>query len=232
MEPDLNTVIKETLKQHEQITKNLSNQVSTTDFQFPWNIASAGAKHLKNNTSAISSLVSGGSKVVTSSNGPSIVAGISSKPTNPTNTNKVLNDGLFSGAIDAVKADELLRTVFIGFATDAQIGPIGGGGGTGVAYDIVTQSNYSAVEYSTFKIGIGGKVSTGLIVGAMSVEPSNLNFSTCVWDFGATIAAVGVLVQVIMRSSDLSLIGFGLNLGGGLGISSSTGYGSISILNK
>jgi hypothetical protein len=49
-----------------------------------------------------------------------------------------------------------------------------------------------------------------------------------VWSLGASIIGIGVFIQVIMRDSDLGLIGFGLNLGGGAGASSATGYGKIS----
>ena len=71
----------------------------------------------------------------------------------------------------SVQADQLLRSVMIGWASGAQVGIFGGGGGTGVAYDIIDHSNLSGVGYSSFNLGIGAHVPVGLIVGAMTAEP-------------------------------------------------------------
>lgn len=227
--PDLQTIIDNTLKDHEEVKRSVgATPTERFTFQWPWSIASAGAGFLKEHGTAINGLVSGGSKVVSSPSGASIKAAVSSGPTNPANTIRVLNDGIFSGALGSVQADQLLRSVMIGWASGAQVGVFGGGGGTGVAYDIIDHSNQTGVGYSAFNLGIGAHALVGMTVGAMTGEPGSLNHSTCVWSFGATIVGVGAFVQVIMKSSDLSLVGFGLTIGGGLGVSSSSGYGSIS----
>ena len=226
---NLDNIINDTLQQHAATVERLDSQAPAA-FHWPWSIASAGAQHLRSHRSAIDSLVSSGGKVLASPAGPGVVAAVSQGPTNPTNTNLVLNDGLFGPALSSVKADELLRTVLVGFSTDAQLGILGGGGGAGVAYDIVNHANRRGVAYDAIKVGIGGKVTAGLVVGAMTEEPEKLNESTCVWEFGATIVAIGVAMQVIMRSSNLSLLGFAMNLGGGVGLSSSSGYGSIKVV--
>lgn len=197
-------------------------------FQWPWDIANAGAGHLGNHGSAVGALADGGGKVVNSPSGSSIVNALSGGPTDPANTDKVLNNGLFSDTLNSVRADRLLRTVFIGWSTGVQAGLMGGGGGSGVAYDILDTSDRAAVGFGTFNIGIGAQAGAGLLLGAMTAQPHNLNFSTCVWQFGASLA-VSALVMVVMNSSDLSLVGFGLNLGGGAGLSSSVGYGSMSV---
>ncbi len=196
-------------------------------FQWPWNIAKEGAKHLGRHGASVTELVKSGSAVATSPQGASTVAAVKSQPTSTAATDKVLDNGLFGPAIDSVRADDLLRTVLVGFAGGAQFGVAGGGGGAGVATDVVDSSSRAGVKYGEFDLGIGGKISAGLVVGAMSEQPSALNHSTCVWAFGASLGA-SVYVEVIMRSKDLSLIGFALNLGGGAGAASTTGYGSIS----
>jgi hypothetical protein len=227
--PNISTVIQQTLGGHDPSARAVATpSMGVSAFQWPWAIASAGANNLAGHTGAIDALASGGSGVVKSSDGPSIVAAVSGGPTNAANTNKVLNDGIFSQAINGVKADQLLRTMFIGWSSGAQIGLFGGNGGSGVAYDIIDRSNTAGINYGSFNLGIGGQVTIGLLVGAMTAQPRSLNDNTCVWQFGASIVGIGALVSVIMKSSDLSLIGFTLNLGGGVGISSSVGYGGMS----
>ena len=167
-------------------------------------------------------------QVISSPSGPSILNSVSGDPTNPANTDKILNNGMFSGALNSVKADQLLRTVFIGWSSGAQVGFLGGGGGTGVAYDIIDQSNRASVSFGSFNLGIGASANAALLLGAMTAQPHDLNFSTCVWQVGASLAAVSVILMVIMNDADLSLVGFGLNLGGGVGLASSSGYGKIS----
>lgn len=223
--PDLNTVLETTLKDSTHVG-SLAGAASF-DFQWPWAIASAGAQALSAHTGAIDSLTSAGQSVITSPNGSSITAAVAAGPTNPANTDRVMKDGIFTDSLNGVKADQLLRTVLIGWSTGGQIGLVGGSGGTGVAYDIIDESNRAAVQYGSFNLGIGAHVGVGLVVGAMTKQPGALNASTCVWSFGASIVGVGVFVSVIMASTDLSLIGFGLNLGGGAGASSTTGYGSL-----
>jgi hypothetical protein len=196
-------------------------------FQWPWDIASAGARNLRDHTGAAEALASGARAVADSAQGPGIVAAVAASPGNSGATDQVLNNGLFTSAINNVRADQLLRTMYIGWAGGAQVGIFGGGGGTGVAYDIVDRSNRAAVGYGMFKLGIGAQVSTGLLVGAMTRDPGSLRDSTAVFEFGASLIGVGALVQVIMSDNDLSLIGFTLNVGVGAGFSSATGYGSI-----
>ncbi|MEK8228874.1 hypothetical protein NKG05_27170 [Oerskovia sp. M15] len=139
----------------------------------------------------------------------------------------MLGNGLFGPALDAVKADDLLRTVLVGFSTGAQVGLVGGSGGSGVAYDILTPAVRQGVSYGEFSLGLGGKVSVGLVVGAMTQPPTELNHETCVWSVGASLG-ISAAFHVIMKSEDLSLIGFAVDLGGGAGLSSTSGYGSIS----
>ncbi|NTU63615.1 MAG: hypothetical protein HGB05_09465, partial [Chloroflexi bacterium] len=195
--PDLKTVIDATLQDHAHVTQRVgASPQSMFDFQWPWSIASAGANHLSNHGPAINALVSGGSQVASSPSGASITAAVASGPTNPTNTDRVVNDGIFSSALGSVQADQLLRTVLIGWSSGVQVGIVGGGGGSGVAYDIIDHSNRSGVQYSAFNLGIGGQVNAGLVLGAMTAEPASLNESTCVWSVGASVIAVGVFVQV------------------------------------
>lgn len=220
--PSLADVIEAT---HDAAAKVTGSAALT--FQWPWNIAKRGAEYLGQHSGAVHDLVSGGQAVIVSPQGPAITAAIASGPSNPANTGQVLDNGIFSNTLDNVKADQLLRTVVIGWSSGAQIGIMGGSGGTGVAYDIVNQADCNGVHFGSFDLGIGAHIGVGLVVGAMTQPPASLNASTCVWSFGATVVGVGVFVSVIMDSSDLGLIGFGLNLGGGAGISSSSGYGSI-----
>ncbi|PJI93669.1 hypothetical protein [Luteimicrobium subarcticum] len=196
-------------------------------FQWPWTIAQRGAEHLSGSDGVISGLVSGGNAVLTSPAGPGIVAAIKASPTDPSVTDAVLDDGLFGPALDAVRADQLLRTLFIGFGGGGQGGLVGGAGGSGVAYDVLAPADRTAVSYQQFNLGVGATVSVGLVVGAMSRQPGMLTDDTCVWSFGASMGA-SVFVQVVMRSDDLSLIGFLVSLGGGVGLASTSGYGSIS----
>jgi hypothetical protein len=199
-------------------------------FHFPWTIASKGAEHLSQHSPVTDTLAKSGNAVATSSAGPGIVSAIGSGPTNSANTDRVLNDGLFTDALNSVKADRLLRTMFIGWAGGAQVGIVGGGGGSGVASDVIDSRNKAGVGYSSFNLGIGARAGTGLLVGAMSRPPRNLSSSTQIWEFGASLVGIGANVTVIMDSDDLQLIGFTLNLGVGVGLSSSTGYGSIWVV--
>jgi hypothetical protein len=225
--PDLQTVIDTTLKDSHHVGAAADSAAAQLDFQWPWAIADAGATFLSAHTDAITSLTTGGNALISSPNGASIVAAVASGPTNPANTGQVMSDGIFSNALNGVKADQLLRTVLIGWSSGAQVGLVGGSGGTGVAYDIIDESIQSAVHYGSFNLGIGAHIGVGLVLGAMTEQPAALSYSTCVWSFGASLVGIGVFVSVLMKSSDLSLIGFGLNLGGGAGASSTTGYGSI-----
>jgi hypothetical protein len=196
-------------------------------FQWPWDIASAGGQFFSQVSGVASALAGSASAVVTSPGGAGIVSGISGSPTNPSETNQMLNSGLFAPALNAVKADSLLRATFIGWSMGAQVGVFGGGGGSGVATDVVLSSSNASVTYGTFKLGIGAQITAGLLVGAMAREPAALNASTCVFEFGAGLLAAGTFVAVIM-DDDLNLIGFTINIGAGGGVSTSTGYGSIS----
>lgn len=197
-------------------------------FQWPWDIAKRGGEYFSQVGGVAQSLTSAGQAITSSPGGASAIASIAGGPTDSGNTNQVLNDGLFTSALDSVKADQLLRTVFIGWAGGAQVGLFGGGGGSGVAYDVIDHSNQAAVTYGMFKLGIGAQISTGLLLGAMSHAPPALNDSTAAWEFGATLIGIGAFFAVIMSDSDLGLIGFTVNVGVGGGYSSATGYGSIS----
>jgi hypothetical protein len=196
-------------------------------FQWPWDIAKRGGEYFSQVGGVAQSLTSAGQAIASSPGGAGAIASIASGPTNSANTNQVLNNGLFTSALDSVRADQLLRTVFVGWAGGAQVGLFGGGGGSGVAYDVIDHSNQAAVTYGMFKLGIGAQISTGLLLGAMSDEPSSMNHSTAVWEFGATLIGIGAFFAVLM-TDDLDLIGFTVNVGVGGGYSSATGYGSIS----
>lgn len=225
MEPtDLRSVVDATLTATQQY---VADSPSTLTFQWPWTIAWEGASYLDRNMPAVSGLVSGGSAVLGSAAGADVLAAVQSRPTDPAATDEVLGNGLFGPALDALKADDLLRTVLIGYSTGAQVGLMGGSGGSGVAYDILTPTARNGVSYSEFSLGVGGKFSAGLVVGAMTQPPADLNHATCVWSVGASLG-VSAAFHVIMKSEDLSLVGFAVDLGGGAGIASTSGYGSIS----
>jgi len=223
----LETIIQQTLAAHADLMRTVGEPARAAAFQWPWDIASAGATFLGRHLPAVSALVEGGNKIAGSPSGSSIVGSVSNGPTDPTNTDKILNNGIFADSLNAVKSDQLLHTVFIGWSAGAQVGFLGGGGGSGVAYDIINQSDRATVGFSSFNLGIGAGIRAGLLLGAMTVPPHQLNYSTCVWQAGASLA-VSVLVTVMMNSSDLSLVGFGLTLGSGIGLSTSSGYGSIT----
>lgn len=206
----------------------LAPRMDVAAFQWPWDIASKGADHLSAHQEVANDLASGGQAIVNSAQGPGIVGAVSSKPSSTASTSQVLDDGLFSQALASVRSDHMLRTVFIGWAGGAQVGLFGGGGGGGVAYDILDRSDQAAVTYGLFSIGIGAQAGAGLLLGAMSRRPHDLNASTAVWEFGASLLGVGALVSVIMSDEDLSLIGITINVSVGGGFSSATGYGSIS----
>ena len=201
---------------------------TTAMFQWPWDIASRGGSYFSQMGDVVNALTSAGHAVVGSSSGPGIVAAVASGPTDPANADQVLGNSLFGPALAAVKADQLLRSAFVGWATGAQVGLFGGGGGAGVASDVVDPGSRSGVRYGLFKIGVGAQIATGLLVGAMTRAPNQLNDSTAVFEFGASLVGIGAFVSVIMSDADLALIGFTVNLGVGGGFSSSTGYGSIS----
>lgn len=201
---------------------------ATAMFQWPWDIARKGGSYFSQLGDVVKALTSAGQAVVGSSSGPGIVAAVASGPTDPSNAGQVLGNSLFGPALAAVKADQLLRSAFVGWATGAQVGLFGGGGGAGVASDIVDPGSRSGVHYGLFKLGLGAQITTGLLVGAMTRAPNELNDSTATFEFGATLVGIGAFVSVIMSDADLDLIGFTINLGVGGGFSSSTGYGSIS----
>jgi hypothetical protein len=215
MRDPLDTIIRDTLTAHAELTNMLANPANNVSPlpKLPWDIEAAGAKHLAGHGSALRAIVDAGAKVLGSPSGSSIVTSVSSSPTDPANTGKILKNGIFKDALNAVKADRLLRTVFIGWSTGTQVGLAGGGGGTGVAYDIIDFSNRAAIIFGSFDIGIGGNIGAGLLLGAMTAEPHHLNHQTCVWKFGVSMM-VGVIVMVIMKNSDLSLVGFGLQSSG------------------
>jgi hypothetical protein len=211
-----------------QLRTALGGTAADIEWQWPWDIASKGAGYLTQVTSVAESLMSAGQAVSSSASGAGAVAAVASGPTNPSNTDQVIDNGLFAPALNSVKADQLLRTVFVGWAGGAQVGIFGGGGGGGVAYDEIDHSNRAPVTYGMFKVGIGAQISTGLLVGAMTAEPHDLSDSTAVWETGATLVGIGGFFAVIMTLSSLDLIGFTVNIGVGGGFSSATGYGSIS----
>ena len=182
--PDLRSVVDATLTATEP---HLTENSSALTFQWPWSIAWEGASHLDHNMAAVSGIVAGGSAVLGSASGADILAAVRTRPTDPQATDEVLGNGLFGPALDAIKADDLLRTVLVGFSTGAQIGLMGGSGGSGVAYDLLTPSERHGVRYEEFSLGIGGKVSAGLVVGAMTQPPAELNHGTCVWSVGASL---------------------------------------------
>ena len=231
--PPLETYLNQVLNANEAELKAMFPEQPRTEaaqlgsFHWPWTIASKGAEHLSQHSPVTDTLAKSGNAVATSPAGPGIVSAIGSGPTNSANTDRMLNDGLFTDALNSVKADRLLRTMFIGWAGGAQVGIVGGGGGSGVAYDIVNSRDKVGIGYSSFNLGIGARAGTGLLVGAMSWQPRELHASTQIWEFGASLVGIGANVCVIMDSDDLQLIGFTLNLGVGVGLSSSTGYGSI-----
>jgi len=196
-------------------------------FHWPWDMVKRGAEHMGQHQEASNSLTKSGYAVASSPNGSGIVAAIGSAPTNSANTDQVMNNGLFTDALNSVKADRLLRTMFVGSAGGAQVGLFGGGGGSGVAYDVLSPSDRAGVGYSSFNLGAGAQAGGGLLVGAMVRQPRQLNTSTQVWSFGAALVGLGASVSVLMDSDNLDLVGFTLNLGGGFGASSSIGWGSI-----
>ncbi|WP_448627745.1 hypothetical protein [Geodermatophilus sp. URMC 64] len=197
-------------------------------FQWPWDIASKGGHYFSDHGGVLDTLTSSGRAVTNSPSGANAASAVAANPTSSAATDQVLNNELFGPALDSVKADQLLRTVYIGWAGGAQVALFGGGGGAGVAYDELDHGNRRAVTYGAFAVGIGGQVTTGLLVGAMSREPGDLNSGICLYQFGAALVGIGVLVSVVMNDADLSLIGFTINLGVGGGFSSGTGYGKIS----
>ena len=196
-------------------------------FHWPWTIVQRGAEHMSQHGEASTSLAKAGHAVASSPAGGGIVAAIGSGPTNSANTDQVLNNGLFSDAINSVKADRLLRTMFIGSAGGAQVGLFGGGGGSGVAYDLLSPSDRVGVGYSSFNLGAGAQAGGGLLVGAMARQPRQLSTSTQVWSFGASLVGLGAYISVLMDSDSLDLVGFTLNVGAVMGVSSSIGWGSI-----
>ena len=201
-------------------------QVGT--FQWPWEIARRGGQYFSQLSGTASALTSAATAVIGSPAGGQIVAAVSGDPKNSANTDQVLDNGLFGPAIDAVKADSLLRTMFIGFSGGAQVGLVGGGGGNGVASDVVSPTTKAPISYGEFKLGIGAQVSAGLLVGAMAVQPSHLSTSTCTFEFGAGLVGIGTFVQVLM-TDNLDLLGFTVNVGAGGGFSSAVGYGSLTM---
>ncbi|WP_454728780.1 hypothetical protein [Cellulosimicrobium protaetiae] len=196
-------------------------------FQWPWDIARRGGEHFAQVAGVASALAAGAQAVAGSPGGPGIVAAVLADPTSSASTDQVLDSGMFGPAIDAVRADSLLRTLFVGWSAGAQVGLLGGGGGSGVASDVVDRDVSTPVSYGQFKLGVGAQVTAGLLVGALSVDTAHLDGSTCVFEFGAGLVGIGTFVQVIMTDG-LDLIGFTLNVGAGGGLASSTGYGSIS----
>lgn len=200
---------------------------SSAAFQWPWDIAHRGGSYFSEVTGVASALVTAAQAVVASPDGPSIVAGVTSNPTDGASADRFTGSSVFGPALDAIRADSLLRCSFVGWSAGAQVGLFGGGGGSGVATDVVSSSTKASVSYGAFKMGIGAQVAAGLLVGAMAREPSALNASTCIFEFGAGLVGIGTFVAVIM-DGNLDLIGFTVLVGAGGGFATSTGYGSIS----
>lgn len=196
-------------------------------FQWPWDIASAGGRYFSSVSTVATSLAGAAQAFSGSPQGPAILSRVTADPTDIAAAQAARDAGIFGAALDAVKADSLLRTTFLGWSMGAQVGLFGGGGGSGVATDLVNPATSASVTYGMFKLGIGAQVAGGLLVGAMARAPAELNASTCVFEFGAAILGAGALVCVIM-DDNLGLIGFTVNIGAGAGLASSTGYGSIS----
>jgi hypothetical protein len=190
---------------------------------WPWEIAKKGGEYFGQHVTAATSLAKAGQGL----QGSAAVSALSSNAKNPANTDQVFNNGIFSNALNSVKADDLLRTVFIGWAASTQVGIFGGGGGAGVVYDITDPSHKSPASYGSGGIGLGARVSTGLILGAFSRPPGQLDSSTAVFEFGAGIAGIGALIGVIMNL-DLHFLGFTLIVGLSAGFSGATGYGKIN----
>lgn len=190
---------------------------------WPWEIAKRGGAYFGQHVSAATQLASAGSKL----SGSAAANAVSSGAGNPANTDQVLNSGIFGPAINAIRADQLMRTVLIGWSGGAQVGLFGGDGGGGVVYDVAQPSQKVGGSWGSGGVGIGAQVVTGLALGAFTRPPGGLHSSTAVFDFGVGLAAVGAKVSVIM-DLDLNFLGFVLVAGISVGISSSTRYGSIS----
>lgn len=190
---------------------------------WPWEIAKQGGEYFGQHISAATQLASAGSSL----SGSAAANAVSSGAENPANTDQVFNSGIFGPALNAVKADQLMRTVLIGWAGGAQVGIFGGGGGGGVVYDIAAPAQKTGGSWGSGGVGIGVQAATGLALGAFTRPPGSLHSNTAVFDFGAGLAGIGAKISVIM-DLDLNFLGFALVAGISVGISSSTSYGSIS----
>lgn len=191
---------------------------------WPWDIAKRGGEYFSQHISAATSLANAGSQL----SGSAAAKAVSSGAENPSNTDQVFNSGIFGPALNNVKADQLLRTVLIGWAGGAEIGIFGGDGGGGVVYDIAAPSQKSGGSWGSGGVGIGAQVVTGLALGAFTKPPGQIHSNTAVFDFGAGLAGIGAKISVIM-DLDLHFLGFVLIAGISVGISSSTRYGSIKL---
>lgn len=195
----------------------------------PWSVGSKGSDYLSSPSGAIvGSLAETGTAFVATPGGQSLAAQIAahdwSKSTDPALAQQVESNGIFGPALSQIKADQLLRSFSVGGAGGVQV-VVGGEGGGGYIWDMAA-SDTGGYVYGFGKLGLGGQVGAGMLLGAWSRTPAQMSGSTAALQLGANIGA-GAVVTVVM-DFDLNLAGFTVQVGVGAGLSATVAYGSMT----
>lgn len=196
----------------------------------PWSIGTAGRKLLAGPSgSVVGVLCASGSQFVASPQGATLAAQVAAydwrSGPNTALADQVETTGIFAGAFDTIKADQLLRSFSVGGGGGAQV-LVGGQGGGGQVWD-VAGSDTGGYTYGWGFLGIGGQVGGGLQLGAWSRIPAQMTGSVVALQLGVN-AGAGALVTVVM-DEHLELAGYAVQIGLGAGVSASVAYGSLHL---
>jgi hypothetical protein len=196
----------------------------------PWTIGTHGREWLASPSGAIvGSLASSGAQFVATPDGAALakqVATVSWKSApDATLAAQVESSGIFSGSLDQIRADALLRSFSVGGGGGAQV-LVGGEGGGGYVWDMAG-SDTGGYAFGLGKLGIGGDVGAGLLLGAWTRPPSGMQGSITALQLGVSMGA-GAFVTVVM-DDQMNLAGFTVEVGVGAGVGVSVGYGSLSV---
>lgn len=123
--------------------------------------------------------------------------------------------GIFDPALDEVKADQLFSTIGLGVTLDLQVF-VGGAGGLGCMWDIAKREDPRGYGFATGELGL--RVTAELNVQCLITNqlPSATSFDI----FGLKVSVsygLSLSFQVFWMGSELTLLGYGIGAGVGLG---------------
>jgi hypothetical protein len=123
--------------------------------------------------------------------------------------------GLFGPTLDGVKADQLFSTIGVGINADVQFF-VGGAGGLGCMWDIAKREGPKGYGFATGEIGVRVTASLNVQCLILNQLPSATNFDI----YGLKVSidlGVSVSFQVFWVGTQLTLLGYGIGAGVGLG---------------